>query len=185
MKHLLLAFLLISQFAFAVTGNKVWRIPSGGTLPAWGPVNLADGTNAITGALPSHANLPAVGQQISSATSYSNTISSETQISGLSVTITTTGRPVMVFLTSPLNNYPTSESYVSFGGPMDVIFKRGSTSIYFVRQADSGVSHPPSMYLTLDTPTAVTYTYSVFLSPVAGMATGVSLQSCALVAYEL
>lgn len=52
MKKLLLLVLLVSQFAFGVTANKVWRIPSGATLPAWGPVNLADTTNAVTGSLP-------------------------------------------------------------------------------------------------------------------------------------
>jgi hypothetical protein len=51
MKKLFLLLLIISQSAFAVTANKLWRIPSGGTLPGWGPANLADGTNAVTGIL--------------------------------------------------------------------------------------------------------------------------------------
>ncbi len=44
--------LLITTQAFSVTQDKVWRIPHGGSLGQWGPVNLGGGANAVTGSLP-------------------------------------------------------------------------------------------------------------------------------------
>lgn len=52
MKKLLLTALVFSSALYAVTANKVWRIPTGGTVGAWGPIDLADTTNAVTGVLP-------------------------------------------------------------------------------------------------------------------------------------
>ena len=43
--------LFISSAAYSRTANQVYRMPSSGNLPAWGPVNLGDTTNAITGSI--------------------------------------------------------------------------------------------------------------------------------------
>lgn len=99
MRHLILFLALVSNLSYGVTGNSVWRIPSGGSLGAWGPVNLADGINAITGALPSKANLPAVGMQLSASSgNFSTSSTPYVDVTNLTVTLTTTGRPVMVGL---------------------------------------------------------------------------------------
>src|ERR1039458_7087888 len=51
MKNLFFGLLIFSQFAFGITGNKVWRVPSGQSLGAWGPIQLGDNVNAVSGAL--------------------------------------------------------------------------------------------------------------------------------------
>lgn len=110
MKNILLAILFLSSIAaFGVTANKVWRVPSGATLPAWGPVNLADNTNAVTGILP-YANMPALVQAISSSTgSFSTTSSSYVDVTNASVSVTVTGRPVVIAFVSDGSG---SESYI-------------------------------------------------------------------------
>jgi hypothetical protein len=91
--------LIACQLSFGVTANKVWRVGIGGTLPSWGPINLADGTNAITGVLASKANLPAVGQQISSSSgTYTTSSTTYVDVTNMSVNLTTIGRPVMVVI---------------------------------------------------------------------------------------
>jgi hypothetical protein len=53
MKNLILFLAVFSVTCFGVTSDKVWRIPSGGSLASWGPVNLSAGSpNAVTGQLP-------------------------------------------------------------------------------------------------------------------------------------
>lgn len=47
---LLLSFLIAGE-SFARTNGNVYRMPGAGNLPSWGAVNLADGTNAVTGTL--------------------------------------------------------------------------------------------------------------------------------------
>lgn len=47
---LLLSFIIASE-SFARTNGNVYRMPGSGNIPSWGPVNMADGTNAVTGAL--------------------------------------------------------------------------------------------------------------------------------------
>lgn len=99
MRKLSLVIFLFCQISLAVTNNKVWRVPNGSTIPSWGAVNLADGTNAITGALASKSNLPAVGQQVSgSSGNFSTASTSYNTPTNLSVTITTTGRPVLLIV---------------------------------------------------------------------------------------
>lgn len=51
-KHIIFLSLILSTLGQGVTQDKVWRVPSGGTLPSWGAVNLAGTGNGVTGTLP-------------------------------------------------------------------------------------------------------------------------------------
>jgi len=53
MKKLSILFVFIPILAWAVTQDMVRRVPHGGTIPSWGPVNLAGRPNSVTGTLPS------------------------------------------------------------------------------------------------------------------------------------
>jgi hypothetical protein len=130
---------------------------------------LADG--GIT-----QAKRAALGQQVSSScgTSYSNSTSSYTDVTNLSVSITTTGRPVLIFVQSDgtgSSNYGTfavTKSGDTAYAQIRVL--RGATEIsqagINVQVTASGTTSlnagfPPSTVLVLDTPSAGTYTYKV------------------------
>ncbi len=98
MKYLLA--LLLSLPCYGVTANKIWRVPNGGTLPAWGPLNLAGGSVAVTGLLP-RSNLAAVNYHCSSGNSgtFFTTSTSYVDVTNLSVSIAaTTGDTIHLFL---------------------------------------------------------------------------------------
>jgi hypothetical protein len=186
MKKLFLAFLFVSQIGFAVTANKVWRIPSGATLPAWGPVNLADGTNAITGALPSKSNLPTVGQQISSSSGHFTTTSTSfVDVTNLSVTLTTSGRPVELMLVSDGSGTGTpSQIICSTGAQME--FLRGATGIaFYAFSSANGESTTPATVVGFDAPAAGTYTYKVQVKRTGGSVVSITIDQYVLVAWEL
>ena len=194
MKNLFLLIAFISASAFGVTGNKVWRVPNGGSLPAWGPVNLADGTNAVTGQL-SRANLPSVGQQISSSSGGFGTLSgSFVSVTNLSVSITTTGRPVMLMLIpdGSANNVEfgpfsssngiTPQGFFQFtrgGSSLGAVFLSGTTSPASGTVFAGGLNPLP---VQLDTPSAGTYTYAFQMKAGGGQ---MNCQWVELVAYEL
>jgi hypothetical protein len=196
MKKLFLTFLFVSQFSFAITSNSVWRIPSAGSLPSWGPVNLADGTNAITGALASKNNLPSVGQQVSSSCGSYNISSTLSDITNLSVTITTVGRPVMIVMQpdgtiSSFGNgaqWQKGGSSNSSGDAIDIVFKRGSTgiaqfSVMGVAIAANWLASWASTLVYVDRPSAGTYTYKAQAQGSAGVTS--TMQNYILMAYEL
>jgi hypothetical protein len=126
----------------------------------------------INGAV-TRPKLAALGQQQSGYVGETITSSSYVDVPGLSITITTTGKPVMVALkglsTSPgviLNQGPnatTSESRISF--------LRDATQIAeYVAKLTITIGGPYTMdtfgipasaYWTIDTPAAGTYTYKV------------------------
>lgn len=141
-------------------------------------------------------NLPSVGQQISSSSStFASTSASFVAVTNLSVSITTTGRPVMVFLqqdgtANSANFGMNNNAQNSLQGAIQVL--RGATvisqSIVFNQSStatsrESGVSMPPGCVSCLDTPTAGTYTYSVKAQ--SDGAAVFSVQHCVLVAFEL
>lgn len=120
---------------------------------------------------------------------------------GLPVTITTSGRPVVVFL---MANDATSAANIGVrwtGTPgdhaLDGMFKlvRSGTDIaeYLLRfdstsnGADAEFRAPPSSIFFIDTPVAGTYTYKIqwrYAGATASLAT-VIIGNCVLVAYEL
>lgn len=52
MKFIIALFMVVALSAMGVTQNKVWRVPNGGSVPSWGPLNLTGGANAISNQLP-------------------------------------------------------------------------------------------------------------------------------------
>lgn len=174
MKNLIFGLLFLSTISLAVTGNMVWRVPNGATLPAWGPVRLSDNTNAVTGQLP-RANLPTVGQQVSSSTTtFSTASTSYVDVTNATVTITTTGRPVMIGLTA---DGSTNDSFLmaissNTGTALpDINFKllEGSTTIgvYQLRStayafvSGGNTMWPVSSIVHFYVPAAGTYTYKL------------------------
>lgn len=95
MKHLLI-LALFTNLLFGVTGNKVWRVPNGATLPNWGAVNLADPINAVTGLLPV-TNLEFSGTQSSGVNTFTVT-TSFSDVTGTSISFTSHARNVSFFL---------------------------------------------------------------------------------------
>lgn len=133
---------------------------------------LAD--NSVT-----QAKRAALGLQTSASSgTYSTTSTTEADITNLSVTITTTGRPVFIGLihdgTTNISqlgvNYDAVALQTAGSAGFTVKFYRGSTELVrLYKSADVGLSTttvdyvgsyaPPSAYWTIDSPSAGTYTY--------------------------
>jgi len=124
------------------------------------------------------------------------TNTSLTAIGLLSVTITTTGRPVALQLIS--KSTPTSNSFVgieSTGGSQTQVtgysaFFRGATqlnlqSLSIISAPSTSLTNqvPPTTFALLDMPAAGTYTYSV--EAMVGGANQAMIFECALMAYEI
>ena len=151
--------------------------------------------NAVT-----RAKIESVGQQISSSSgSYTTTSTSYVDITNLSVSITTSGRPVMLFL-QPASD--TSDSYLGCkntggsdtgeAGPGNFKIVRDSTDIAMFRisgglDSDAvnsrSVNIPPGCVLYIDAPAAGTYTYKVQGKVASGKT--LEVEQVKLVAYEL
>lgn len=126
----------------------------------------------------------ALSSTSSGAASASNS-SAFTDISNMSVSITTSGRPVVITV---IPDTTSNESYVGTGAATEARFQflRDSTSLGVIRM-DGGSSHAyrsaPAALSTIDTPTAGTYTYK--LQGKAGSGGSTVVYYCLLMAYEL
>lgn len=137
------------------------------------------------------------GVAVNSIPSYSQTTGGFSVVPGSSITITTTGRPVMISLCSA--NLSAASSYVGVAdtsglavpAQMELRFSRGGFGTIaqqtLVTQAfpggNLGIVVPSSSFSTLDFVPAGTYTYSISTSLVSG--TGLSIISTQIQAYEL
>lgn len=143
-------------------------------------------SNIATGGV-SRSNLQPVGQQISSSCGAASTGStSYVAVTNLSVTINTSGRPVMVFLQP--DGAGVSSLFTSAGGNPFYAIKRGSTIIgEFTGQPGTNPAITPVSEVTiLDTPSAGTYTYTVnYHGTSLGGSVNVQVNNAVLVAYEL
>lgn len=171
---LVYSLFFISTLAFAVTAGKVWRVPTGGTYGKWGPVNLADGTNAVTGTL-GRANLPSTGYQLSSSTgTFSTSSGTYVDVTNATVTITVTGRPVIISLVgdgaNPGNNTKLLATNSGAVTSIECDFKllQGSTVLNEFQLLKAGssasnhaISIPVGAINTVDVPAAGTYTYKL------------------------
>lgn len=151
-------------------------------------------TVKITDLNVTRAKLVAVGEQVSTNSgTFTTSSSSLVDITNLSVTITTTGRPVMLFLTG--DGATTSFLQVlddnSSGTTQAVLaFDRGGSSIatflFGVSNGTAGIDpiYAPGQFLFLDTPSAATHTYK---ARIQANTTGdsVAVTRVTLVAYEL
>jgi hypothetical protein len=158
------------------------------------------GSNVASNTI-SRTNLTAVGQQVSSnVTSFSTANSSPVAVSGATVTITTTGRPVMLMLiSSSANPVAGSEIFLSANTSSSetlvgqICFLRGATQIVtqsfgggIFTSTSNNVIVPPSSFNYLDVIAAGTYTYSVsaLVTSTSGVPT-INIKNIQLVAYEL
>ena len=141
--------------------------------------------------------LAALGQQVSSASTFSTTSSSYVDVTSLTVTITTTGRPVIIMLTgdgaSDASLYITSGSSTTVAScALQVV--RDSTSLgpqlfAFSPYTASGVVFRtfPSAFVAWDfSASAGSHTYKVQAKVVSGgTGTTCGFNTVKLVAYEL
>lgn len=126
--------------------------------------------------------LPTVGQQISSASNFNTSSTGVVDVTNLTVNLTTTGRPVMLFLQG---GTITATGSGSCSGT--VTFVRGTTTISigtFGSATTAVIFTPASSYMFLDTPSGATYTYKVQCL-VGSSGQTISFSGVTLVAYEL
>jgi hypothetical protein len=176
----------------AVTSAKIANGAVGSTqIASLGVATSNIANNAVT-----RTQLASVGQQISTPVgSFTTSSGSFVPVTGLSVTITTSGRPVMVFLqpdgttSSGLLGITSSSITTQATGSLNV--KRGATLVFTmtvggpITSASAPLFFPLGLML-LDTPSAGTYTYAVQAATFAGAGTpSFSINDSVLVAYEL
>jgi len=133
-------------------------------------------------------NLAPVGQQISATQiSFTSTAFADTAVPNLTVTITTSGRPVMIFCQGIGGGGGAFQSAnVTSNG--NATFKIKRSDIGFISGYNipsPGGDFPPSSVMYLDTPSAGTYTYSIWISVSPDGDATASVFNMALVAYEL
>lgn len=131
-----------------------------------------------------------------SSGAFSTSSATYVDVTNLSVTITTTGRPVMVMLVSEGNSTPGSESSISWSKAANTaqaqlrtvrdVTEISNATLYNRAVGATSVDHaiPVSSYSHLDQPTAGTYTYKIQALALAGTGT-VFVSNALLVAYEI
>lgn len=173
-----------------ISGGTTLQVKAGGI----GTTQLADGS--VT-----PAKKAALGQQVSSSSgSFTTNSSSFTDVTNLTVTITTTGRPVWLGLQGTTSTSPTSGVYLQRNGSSsgfngNVVFIRDSTSVslsnfgneYPSNSSLNRIYYPPGSFWCMDAPTAGTYTYKVQVRTVSTGSTidVLGVTECKLLAYEL
>lgn len=161
----------------AMAANYSLTLP---ILPAATSFLTIDTSGNISGSIPT-----AVGQQISASSGAFFTHSTSlTPVTNLSVTITSRGNPICVFVSGDGTDGGTSfgNSFYAVTGFGTVALLRGATII--MRQIVSGGTQMPGTTLYIvDPQSAGTYTYSVQVNNPSGNTTGAN--QLALYAYEL
>jgi hypothetical protein len=158
--------------------------------------NNAVGTNQIASQAVTQAELaprpgpsPTVsagGIAVSSTSgAYSASNTSFVTVTNLSVTITTTGRPVFVgIIPDPANGL--SNIGINASGAVQYRFQRGSTALGTVNlnnaNSSTAIELPNSIFI-IDYPSASTYTYTFQVA--AGGASTITINNADLIAYEL
>jgi len=151
------------------------------------PVQMS-ATGGLSAAVLTRPQLPAVGQQVSASTgAFSGSATSATDVTNATVTITVTGRPVILVLQAVSSSYGYISLQADAGSTRElyVDFFRGATWI-----AETGFKSPASALtlgpnpLFVDIPAAGTYTYKIqyWVSNASATAGFYYLN---LVAYEL
>lgn len=146
--------------------------------------------NARTRAVASTVGIGGVAISASSG-AFTTTAVILTNVTNLSVTITTTGRPVFVGMipdgSLTLNHY----AYMGCSGSAGPISSHlaiynGSFIVDQTEISSSGteIGVPPSFY-TIDTPAAGTITYQIQTRSLSGSSVTSIINDCALTAYEL
>jgi hypothetical protein len=132
-------------------------------------------TAKIADAAITQAKRAALGQQISSSCgTFDGTYGSATDVTNLSINITTTGRPVFIGLISD----SAAATIGSAAGTLTVAILRGITTVHTSQTISTKASASSIMHI--DVPAAGTYTYKVQIS-----GSSVVFKNCQLVAFEL
>lgn len=156
-------------------------------------------TAGIANGAVTQAKRAALGQQISaSCGSFSTTNTSFTDVTNLSVSITTTGRPVFVgLIADPTGGPLLPQIYCLYDAtPAEAFVEtqilRDVTSVHTSQMGTSTnglnndvVSFSPGVIWHIDTPAAGTYTYKMQVKATALTTTTVGLEHIKLIAYEL
>lgn len=177
----------------SLANNYSLTLPS--ALPSAQSFMTLDNSGNIAASIPvangiTRANLAAVGQQVSPSTgTFVTSATSPTNVPSLDLSITTTGRPVMVFMTSDGTGSASFFEVAGGGNEGFLIILRDSTEIYrsaiAVGSSGAPILIPPSSFLVLDTGAAAgghTYFARVFNASGAG---SIQINFTVLVAYEL
>lgn len=180
----------------AVTGTVLLAKPTG--VDVTGDLNVS---GTILGATVdiTRGDLPTVGEQISTPDTgtYSSSAAAFTDVTNATVTITTTGRPVILFLQGAgagagarVFMGANSGTPALLEATLRVVRSGSSSDNFDVDLALAGTAYvglgmhlPPSTIMRLDPVAAGTYTYKLQVS--CGTDTIVAVDYCSLVAYEL
>lgn len=146
--------------------------------------NLNITTAKIADGNVTQAKRAALGQQVSgSSAGYSSTSTVFIQPTNLSISITTTGRPVFLSL---IHDGGSWAGAVGNQGGTDTYFRfnRDSTQVYHALVQSGAVMYlPPGSMTFIDSPAAGTYTYN--FEGRRGGVSGWRVDYCKLIAYEL
>lgn len=151
-------------------------IDTSGNMAAYASVN-----QGIT-----RTNQASVGQQISASSGIFTTATISpafAAVTNLSVTITTTGRPVMLFCQSDGTTVNVGFSVTGPGNANFFIFRNAVALPIASASVDGANRWSPSILMCLDTPSAGTYTYNVSANQFGS--TTANVNNIVLVAYEL
>jgi hypothetical protein len=146
-------------------------------------------TNHIRDGAVTQAKRAALGQQVSTSCGAYAVGTTTADVTNLSVSITTTGRPVMVMLIADPASAGKLECISSAGSVcvMGVYLMRGSTQIAALTMASPQMASysqwPVSSIATVDVPAAGTYTYKVRAARLGG--TSAAIENAQLVVFEL
>ena len=127
------------------------------------------------------SSLPTVGQQVSASSGTFTTANQVlTDVTNLTVTLVTTGRPVVLMI-QPAGGTTASYFLTSAVSNGSVLLLRDGSGI--ARFSVFPATSFPSSFVALDVPTAASHTYKVQVSQ--GAAGTFTVESAVLVAYEL
>jgi hypothetical protein len=169
--------------ALPASGSKIWFIDNTGQSTV--TLDVDNSTLETSGSTVrvkeggiTRPKLASLGQQISSSCgAYSST--SNADITNLSVSLTTTGRPVFIGLISDGSGNDSTVGSVSSNSGIQ--FKRGATSL--ARNIlISGTYAPSSSFWTVDVVSAGTYTYTAAAVISSGT---INVNYAKLIAFEL
>ncbi len=152
-------------------------------------------TAKIAATAVTRAKLEALGQQVSSSGSDTESGVTYVDASNLTISITTTGRPVFVGMISDgtTTSYVGASTTTQQNSLSAYKILRGATTVSFSLvmlqitdpvSAESQIRIPPGCIWHIDAPAAGTYTYKVQFAAGALGSTAV-VEACKLVAYEL
>jgi len=137
-------------------------------------------TSKIADAAITQAKRASLGQQISSSSgTYSTTSTSVVAVTNLTLSITTTGRPVMLMLISDVG---VSSFVISYLGST-FYFYRGSTELSQNSMDATDLMLPAGCFAFVDIVAAGTYTYT--FRGRCSIGGSIGIRNCRLVAFEL